>query len=59
MAVVWAIVNFFIMGFNVVLFIGLVMSLVLLGLVHEPVELRRRRQLHLDHPAISLRGRIH
>ena len=28
-------------------------------LVHEPVELRRRRQLHLDHPAISLRGRIH
>ena len=25
-------------------------------LVHEPVELRRRRQLHLDHPAISLRG---
>ena len=37
MAIIWAFVNFFVTGGNVVLFIGLVMSLVLLSLIWEPV----------------------
>ena len=37
LAILFAIINFFIMGFRIELFIGLIMSMVILGLIYEPV----------------------